>query len=61
MRYDKHPTWQMLEKSKQDFKTAINDIPSYHPLYKTAQQAHDAIVKLQLELESKLLKEMSDE
>jgi len=61
MRYQDHPTWQMLEKSKQEYKAALNTTPKHHPYRIVIEEAHITIVKLQLALEDKLLREMSDE
>lgn len=56
-----HATWKMLEKAKQDFKTATNNISRFHPFYNIIKRAHDSIVKLQYELENKLLNKATDE
>ena len=61
MRYQDHPTWQMLEKSKKEFKAALDDAPRFHPVHDVLEQAHTSLVKLQLALEDRLCKEMSDD
>lgn len=61
MNYQDHPTWQMLEKSKQEYKVALDATPRFHHHRPIVEAAHKAIVTLQLALESRILREMSDE
>ena len=57
MRYDKHPTWRMLEEGKVQLRQLLNETPQWHPMFPVLDEAHRAIVKLQYALESKLCKE----
>lgn len=60
MKFDEHPTWRMLERAKQEFREALshNDAP-WDPLYIAVEDAHSAIVRLQLAVEDRLLQEES--
>lgn len=69
-KFKDHPTWQMLEKTKLELKVLLNDISDSMqdiPLYTSLstrreieqcayeiREQHNAIVKLQLDLENKL-------
>ena len=66
-KFEEHPTWQMLEKTKIELKVLLNDIAHSMediPLYMQEEvkmsvlkirSEHNKIVQLQLKLESKLL------
>ena len=66
MRYQDHPTWRMLEESKMgvaallgDIRKTIEPVPSFlrgelNLKYESIEKQHNKLVKLQLELESKL-------
>lgn len=66
-KFQEHPTWRMLEKTKVELKVLLNDIahsmrdiPFYMQEEVTTsvlkiRSEHNKIVKLQLELENKLL------
>lgn len=60
--FKEHSTWIMLEKAKQEYKDMMKSareqgMPTYHSIYMTLEEAHNSIVKLQLELENKLIEE----
>lgn len=66
-KFQEHPTWRMLEKTKNELKVLLNDITNSMrdiPFYMQSdvkmslfkiQNEHNKIVQLQLELENKLL------
>jgi hypothetical protein len=59
MRVQDHPTWQMLEKAKQQLAKLKDDIPRLHPFHGVVSDAHRAIVKMQYAVEDRLCQDQS--
>lgn len=63
MRFDEHPTWQMLESGKSYFKKLANAASDedYHELADLSIVSFQSLLNLQLALENQLMLERSED